>query len=516
MTATRPTRTRALLGGVLAYGLALAVGELFGGAISSAGAPLVAVGQALIDIAPEGPREFAIDVFGTADKPALLWGIAGATLVIGGVLGLIGRRLRWVPFLGLVMLAVIGTWATAQQMSGGLLVAVPSTSGALAGVLALWLFTSTAQVDTVESPGTDPVPASMSASRRSFLVTAAATVAVGVAAVTVGRSLASRASVAASRAMTMLRPVKNPLPPPSATTSLEVDGITPFVTSNADFYRIDTNLLAPQVATEGYQLTVKGMVDAVRTFTYDELANRAVNEYDITLSCVSNEVGGRLAGNARWQGFLLRDLLDEAGVQEGATQIVGRAVDDWTCGFPIEAAYDRDAIVALGMNGEPLPIEHGFPVRLVTPGIYGFLSACKWLVEIELTTYDFDPYWVARGWGERAPVQTFSRIDVPRGLARVSAGQVKIGGVAWAQTRGIARVEVQVDDEPWQTARLADELNLDTWRQWMFSWDATPGNHRLQVRATDGTGSTQTDRRDPPIPTGATGWHSIQVLVEEV
>ena len=195
---------------------------------------------------------------------------------------------------------------------------------------------------------------------------------------------------------------------------------------------------------------------------------------------------------------------------------MGRSVDGWTCGYPIEAAYDRNAIVALGMNGEPLPDRARLPRAPRTPGIYGFLSACKWLTEIELTTYDFDPYWVKRGWGEKAPIQTFSRIDVPKGLATCAGGPVAVGGVAWAQTRGIERVEVQVDDEPWQAATLADELNLDTWRQWMFAWDATPGSHRLQVRATDKSGDTQTDRRDPPIPTGATGWHSIQVVRERL
>jgi DMSO/TMAO reductase YedYZ molybdopterin-dependent catalytic subunit len=499
-----------VVSGVLAYALALAVGELIGGWLTRAGAPLVAVGQALIDTAPEGPRKFAIDLFGTSDKPALVWGIAGITVVVGAVLGLLGRKRWWLPYAGLVVLAAGGTWATANQTRAGLVSMVPSVVGALAGGCVLWLLVGGSFAAEPEASTSSAAP--LSASRRSFLVAAGATVAVGVAAVAIGRQLASRASASASRAMTALRPVRAPLPPPPSGVNLAVDGITPFMTSNADFYRIDTNLIAPQVAAEGYELAIKGLVDNARTFTYDDLADRAVNEYDITLTCVSNEVGGRLAGNARWQGFLLRDLLDEVGVRDGATQIVGHSVDGWTCGYPVEAAYDRNAIVALGMNGEPLPIEHGFPVRLVTPGIYGFLSACKWLTEIEMTTYDFVPYWVKRGWGGKAPIQTFSRIDVPKGLARVPAGPVAVGGVAWAQTRGIEKVEVQVDGEPWQAATLADELNLDTWRQWWFAWNATPGSHRLQVRATDKSGDTQTDVRDPPIPTGATGWHSIQVV----
>lgn len=496
---------------MLAFGFALAVGELVGGVVTRAGSPLFAVGQALVDHAPEDLRELAIDAFGTADKPALVWGTAAVTILLGGLLGLIGRRWPPAPYLGFAVLAGVGSWATSEQTTAGARSVVPSVGGALCGAAVVWWL---GRVRSGEGAAADPT-GPLSGSRRGFLIAAGATVVLGAAAVAVGRGLASRASAAASRAAVVLRSVRSPLPPPSPGTSLPVDGITPFTTPNADFYRIDTNLVVPQVAAEGYRLEIKGMVDEVRAYSYDDLAERAVNEYDITLTCVSNEVGGRLAGNARWQGFPLRDLLAEAGVQDGATQIVGRAVDGWTCGYPIEAAYDRDAIVALGMNGEPLPLEHGFPVRLVTPGIYGFLSACKWLTQIELTTYDFDPYWVQRGWGERAPIQTFSRIDVPRGLARVPAGTTAVGGVAWAQTRGIAGVEVQVDDGPWQAATLADELNLDTWRQWMFMWEATPGNHRLQVRATDGSGTTQVDRRDPPIPTGATGWHSIQVFVGE-
>jgi DMSO/TMAO reductase YedYZ molybdopterin-dependent catalytic subunit len=257
------------------------------------------------------------------------------------------------------------------------------------------------------------------------------------------------------------------------------------------------------------------MVDTEFELTYDELLDLPLIERHVTLACVSNEVGGHLIGNARWLGHPLAALLDRAGVDPAATQLVGRSVDGFTVGFPVSVATDgRDAMVALGMNGEPLPRRHGFPARLVVPGLYGYVSATKWLEEIELTTFDaFDAYWVERGWAQEAPIKTQSRIDVPRGGARVPAGPVAVAGVAWAQHRGITAVEVQVDDGEWQPASLADPLSDDTWRQWQFAWDASPGRHFLRVRATDGAGETQTSSYQPPFPDGATGYHRVVVDV---
>ncbi|MEX0756328.1 MAG: molybdopterin-dependent oxidoreductase, partial [Acidimicrobiia bacterium] len=264
-----------------------------------------------------------------------------------------------------------------------------------------------------------------------------------------------------------------------------------------------------------YTLAITGMVDRPLTLTYQELIDRPLVESDITLTCVSNEVGGKLVGNARWLGVRLDDLLDEAGIAPGADQIVGRSVDRYTCGFPVSALDGRDALVAIAMNGEPLPPEHGFPARLIVPGLYGYVSATKWLAEIELTTFDqFDHYWVDRGWDAEAPIKTQSRIDTPSALGRIAPGTTAIAGVAWAQTRGIDRVEVRIDDGPWQDAELAAELNDTTWRQWKLAWDATPGRHEISCRATDRTGTTQTEERTRPIPNGASGWHSIVVIVE--
>ena len=273
------------------------------------------------------------------------------------------------------------------------------------------------------------------------------------------------------------------------------------------------------MSVESWELSVKGLVDRQLTLSYADLVARPVVEADITLTCVSNEVGGQLMGTARWLGIRLDDLLAEAGIDPAADQIVGRSVDGYTCGFPVSALDGRDALIAIGMNGEPLPLEHGYPARLIVPGLYGYVSATKWLTELELTRFDrFDQYWVDRGWVDDAPIKVQSRIDTPKALSKTAAGPVAVAGVAWAQTRGIDRVEVQVDDGEWAEAALAAELNDVTWRQWSYAWNATPGRHDLRVRATertkDGGGAIQTDQRSEPFPSGATGQHQIVVIVE--
>jgi DMSO/TMAO reductase YedYZ molybdopterin-dependent catalytic subunit len=292
---------------------------------------------------------------------------------------------------------------------------------------------------------------------------------------------------------------------------LAVEGITPLVTPNTDFYRIDEALTIPSVDLASWRLGVRGMVDRPLSLSFDDLQGLPLVERYVTLACVSNEVGGRLVGNALWRGVRLADLLERAGVQAGATQLVGRSVDGFTVGFPIEAAVDgRDALIAIGMNGEPLPLRHGFPARLVVPGLYGYVSATKWLREIELTTWDeFDAYWIVRGWAKEAPVKVQSRIDVPREGANLAAGPNAIAGVAWAPHRGIERVEVRVGEGAWQEATLGASLADDAWRQWTFSWDATPGRHLIAVRATARDGEVQTADPHQPFPDGATGHHTV-------
>ena len=352
-------------------------------------------------------------------------------------------------------------------------------------------------------------------SRRAFLGVTAAVAAGAALAGAGGRALRGRFSAAESRAgVTLPRPAA-PLPPIPATAEAGVGGIAPFVTPNRDFYRVDTALIVPQVRAEDWTLSVTGMVDEPYELTYAELSDLDVVEADITMTCISNQVGGNLVGNARWLGVRTRDLLDRARPQGRADQLVGRSTDGYTCGFPIEAAYDRPCLVAIGMNGEPLPLRHGFPARLVTPGIYGYVGSTKWLTELEVTTFDaFDQYWVPRGYAEQAPIKTMARIDTPRSFESVAAGRVTVGGVAWAQTRGIRAVEIRIDDGEFEPAVLAGEVARETWRQWRYEWDATPGRHDLTVRAVDGTGERQTEDRAEPLPDGASGWMSLVVNVE--
>lgn len=294
-----------------------------------------------------------------------------------------------------------------------------------------------------------------------------------------------------------------------------VTGISPIVTPNSDFYRIDTAIVVPSVDVNGWELSISGMVDRPYTMNFAELIDMGLVETPVTLSCVSNRVGGNLVDNAVWRGVPLSDVLNRAGVQRAATQIVGRSVDNWNSGFPTEYAFDgRVALVAVAMNGEPLPREHGFPVRLVIAGLYGYVSATKWLEEIRLTTWEgFDSYWVPRGWAKRGPIKTQSRIDVPRNSARVRAGRVAVAGVAWAPTKSVEGVQVQVGNGPWVNADLSNNMSVNSWRQWVYAWNATPGTYKIRCRATDGTGYTQTSEIRPPAPDGATGWHTIDVTV---
>ncbi|MGG8406871.1 molybdopterin-dependent oxidoreductase, partial [Streptomyces sp. 12297] len=323
------------------------------------------------------------------------------------------------------------------------------------------------------------------------------------------------------RSALRLPPPASPAEPVPPGADLRIRQLSPFITPNRDFYRVDTALVVPKTRASDWSLTLHGEgVARPLTLDYDALLRRELIERDITLACVSNEVGGPYVGNARWLGVRLADLLREAGVrppsQGGpADQLVARSVDGMTLGTPVETVMDgRDALLAVGMNGEPLPFAHGFPVRMVVPGLYGYVSACKWLRELRLTTFEaYDAYWVKRSWAARAPVKTQSRIDTPRSFAKPKAGRVAVAGVAWAQHRGISKVEVRVDGGAWREARLAAADTVDTWRQWVWEWEAAEGRHELQVRATDGTGRTQTGRRAGTVPDGATGWHTVVVNV---
>ncbi|WP_037624064.1 sulfite oxidase [Streptomyces aureus] len=533
----RPGWPRVALGalsGALAGFASLAVAELVAAAVRPQSSPVIAVGGAAIDATPAAVKDWAIRHFGTNDKLVLQLGILAVLAVLALALGGLAVRFRRVGAAGVLLFGGIGAAAAVSRPdSSSLTDALPSVVGAVAAALLLYVLvgrlTAPARSKAGESgslseEGAGGPPVSEGWDRRGFVLAAGSAAAASVAAGAVGRSLnASRGQGAVtSRNKLVLPSPQSPAQPIPMRAGLHIPGISSFLTPNADFYRVDTALVVPKVDANSWRLRIHGKgVRSPRTYSFDDLLRRELIERDITLTCVSNEVGGPYVGNARWIGVRLADLLAECGIKPPsrggpADQLVSRSVDGMTIGSPVEDVMDgRDAMLALGMNGLPLPFEHGFPVRMVVPGLYGFVSACKWIKDIELTTFDsYDPYWVKRGWARRAPIKTESRIDTPKPFARPKAGTVMIAGVAWAQHRGIDKVEVRIDDGPWQEADLAAEDTRDTWRQWSLPWRATTGGHTLTVRATDRTGAVQTDKRTRTIPDGASGWHSVVVTVE--
>jgi DMSO/TMAO reductase YedYZ molybdopterin-dependent catalytic subunit len=510
-------RWAAALAGALAAAVALAVTAVADGFSPRMPSVVAAVGQNIIQLTPGWLTREGIEAAGTADKPILLVTIVVACVALGARVGTVAARRPAVAPIGFGVAALVGVWSTRAVPGTPLLGALVTALVAVAaGVVTLRLLLAHAPHRTPlagEGPDAGPVTAADPLERRRFLgLAAGAGAAVAVFAAT-GRVLGRAVTDAAQRVGITLPAAADPVAAPAAGTSLEVAGLSPLVTPNADFYRIDAALQVPVVDLASWRLGIEGLVDEALSFSFDDLLAMPLVERHITLSCVSNEVGGDLVGTAKWLGVPLPALLERAGIDPSATQVVGRSVDGFTVAFPLELALDgRDALVAVAMNDEPLPFIHGFPARLVVPGLYGYVSATKWLSSIELTTDDVDPYWIVRGWAREGPVKTQSRIDVPRS-GDVPAGRTAVAGVAWAPTRGIEAVEVRLDEGRWQEARLADSLGVDTWRQWVYEWDATPGEHTIEVRATDGEGDTQTGRRVPVFPDGATGHDRIFVTV---
>jgi DMSO/TMAO reductase YedYZ molybdopterin-dependent catalytic subunit len=501
--------------GLLSAAVALGVGHLTAGLLGGTSSPVIAVGSTAIDASPEWLKSYAIRTFGTNDKTVLVAGIGLVVGIVAVVVGVIALHRPRVGVAALVALGTLGAAAAIGRPENGIGAAVPSIVATLAGLATFSRLRRAAGIPTPVTGAATADPALPSSfDRRRFLLAGAG--AAGLAAVSglAGRFLMRRAEATASRAAVRIPAPTDVAPLPPAGADLHIPDVGPFITPNDHFYRVDTALLVPSVTTEGWTLRVHGMVRKELSLDYPTLLSRPLIERDVTLTCVSNPVGGRYIGNARWIGAPLADLLREAGVSSGADQIVSRSVDGFTVGTPKAVVMDgRDAMLAVGMNGEPLPLEHGFPVRMIVPGLYGYVSATKWLVDIELTTFGaYDAYWVRRGWAQQAPIKTESRIDTPKQSATVTAGPVTVAGIAWAQHRGISRVEVSVDGA-WQPARLAAQDTIDTWRQWVFVWDATPGDHTLAVRATDDTGATQTATPADPAPNGATGDHTIWVTV---
>jgi DMSO/TMAO reductase YedYZ molybdopterin-dependent catalytic subunit len=503
------SRANAALAGAAAGTAAVGLNELIAGLLPGAPSFVVEVGAAVITLQPAGAKQFVVDLFGTADKLAFNLLIVAVAIIGSAVLGIVART-RF----GLAALGFVGAGLGALVVSlliDPLVQPVPAIASSVAsigaGVAVIRGLLGGRPPETAEMP---------SWSRRRFIGTSLAVAGVAVAGGVVGRWVGEQLRVAAPVDVPPVPDPVNPLPELAAGTDLALPGLTPIVTPNPAFYRIDTSLLTPSVDAATWRLTVTGMVDRSLSFTYDDLLALPLYQQYVTIACVSNEVGGDLVGNALWTGARLREVLDMAGVQPGATQVVGRAFDGWTAGFPTEWVMtdEREALIAVAMNGEPLPAEHGFPARLIVPGLFGYVSATKWLTEIELTTWDgFDGYWVPLGWAKEGPILTQSRIDVPRSGSSVSPGEVAVAGVAWAPDRGVTQVEVQVDDGTWSPAELSVPISDATWVQWRYSWDASPGTHNIRVRATDGTGTVQDSHVTRPPPDGARGYHRIQVSV---
>ncbi len=576
------------LGGLVAGGVALGVAQLVAGVTKPEAFPVVAVGNAVVDLTPAPLKEWAIRTFGESDKAALVGGVFVALVAVAAGIGALARRSAAVGRAGFAAVGLVGLAAVVTRPGAGLLDVAPVLVGVAAGMWTLeWLLrragaraeggparrtgeagplagTAAApprpsddvgapaetegsgrpagiarsgetvvrapQAGPAANPAANPEvreraerPAVMRSSedgrpvfnRRGLLVGAAGGVVAAGASAALGRMLsAGREAETARVAVSLPRPARaaGPLP---AGVDFRIPGLSPFVTSNRDFYRVDTALLVPRVEPREWTLRIHGLVDRPVELTYADLLRRPLMEADVTLTCVSNEVGGPYVGNARWLGVRMADVLREAGIRSEADMLLSTSHDGWTCGTPVDVVMDgRNALFAIAMNGEPLPLDHGFPVRQVVPGLYGYVSATKWVVDIKVTRFDQDEaYWTPRGWAARAPIKTQSRIDVPRNGASVPPGRTKVAGVAWAQHTGIAAVEVRIDGGAWRQAALAEVPGPDTWRQWALDWDAAPGEHVIEVRATDAAGRTQPEQRTSPAPDGATGWHSVTVRV---
>jgi DMSO/TMAO reductase YedYZ molybdopterin-dependent catalytic subunit len=500
------------MAGIASGALSLGLAEVVAGIVSPESAPLIALGGVVVDAVPPWLKDFAVQNFGRHDKQVLL----GSALVIAlllsalaGVLAVQGKQWGTYLVLGLGGLAAL---AAATRPDAGTLSVLPSLVGALVGMFVLnWMAPQVRQAITAPA-GTR----SAEVTGRRALLALGSVLAGGVVTGGLGRLLGGRLRGAQSSRAAITLPVPaDPAPALPAGVSVGVDGVTPFLTPNEDFYRIDTALITPLLRAEDWQLRIHGLVDQEVTISYAELIKGGLVERDVTLMCVSNEVGGDLTGNARWLGLPIGPLLTRAGPKSNADMVLSKSSDGFTAGTPLKVLTDgRDAMLAIGMNGEPLPVEHGFPVRMVVPGLYGYVSATKWVVDLEVTRFDqAQGYWTPRGWSELGPVKTESRFDVPRDVDRVEAGTVMVAGIAWAQHRGVKAVEVRVGTGNWQPATLGAEDSVDTWRQWFFRWEATAGRYQLQVRATDADGAVQTADEAPPNPDGATGYHTINVTV---
>jgi DMSO/TMAO reductase YedYZ molybdopterin-dependent catalytic subunit len=534
---------RGLAAGVASGALGVCVAYLVSGITGPIGSPVVAVGEMSIDLSPPPVKNFAIREFGAHDKLVLEIGVLVVLALFAAVIGMLAVTRIRDGLAGIAIFAAVGLIAAGTRPTATPVDLLPTLIGAGAAAFALVELARAASATDVgpaawrpassKPAGTPPgqrepvgiAPAdtrqddraslTVAEPRRRFLALGATAAGASAVAYLGGRLLSEHANVTSAQRSLRLPAPARAAPPLPVGSELRIPGLSPFITPNPAFYRVDTAIVLPQIPPANWRLRVHGMVSRELTLTFDELIRRPLIEDYITLCCVSNPVAGPYIGNARWLGASLGALLREAGIKAGADQLYCTSFDGFTSGTPVQTAMDgRDAMLAVAMNGEPLPVAHGFPVRTVVPGLYGYVSACKWITDIEVTTYANNAaYWAQRGWYQRAPIKTESRIDVPSGQGPLASGNATIAGVAWAQHKGIDAVEVRVDGGPWRQATLAAVPGIDTWRQWMLSWSATPGTHRIEARATDATGYTQTPLAEPPEPNGASGYPTVNVTV---
>lgn len=510
----------AALAGVVAGATGIAAGELAAGLLSPLVSPVTALGGAVIDAVPAGVKEAVIQLFGTSDKIVLVFSIIMVAAVLAAVAGVVEHRWKGAGLVLAGLAGVAGLSAAVTRAQATPQAAIAPLAAAVVTMLLLRTLirrlqawgASAERASTEAAPSTGPA----SLARRSFMNAMAVSSIAAAVGGTVTAVLTRATAVASGFRSSLTLPA--PATPAQAVppgASLSVSGISPLVTPNADFYRIDTALTVPAIDPPSWKLKVTGMVEREIELDFATLLAKPMTERHITIACVSNEVGGDLIGNARWLGWPVRELLAMAGPKAGADMVLSTSNDGWTASTPLQALTDdRDALLAVGMNGEPLPLEHGFPVRMIVPGLYGFVSATKWLTELRVTRFaDQTAYWTTRGWSDHGPIKTQSRIDVPRNGRTVKAGTVQFGGVAWAQHRGVSRVELRVHRGSWQQATLAAGISTDTWYQWQHTLDLAAGDHEVQVRATDSSGQPQTEDKAPVAPDGATGYHTITVKV---
>lgn len=508
MHARRSDTFRAATAGLVAALVAVGLAELVAAIVEPSASPFAVIGSGLIDLAPSWAKDTAIALFGTGDKVALIVGVALVLAVVAALAGILELRR---PPIGAVILAALGALAVVAAMirpGAGPFAWLPGLVAGLVAVIVLRVLVQ--RLRPVAGLAPDEID------RRRFLIWTTGAAAAGLVLLVVGNVArgATRSIEAVRDALRLPKAARAAAPVPAG-ADLKIPGLAPVVTPNAEFYRIDTALIVPRIDPADWSLRIHGMVEREVRLTWDELVALPMQESDVTLACVSNEVGGSLIGNARWLGVPVRELLARAGVDPDADMVLSTSSDGFTASTPLEALTDdRDALLAVGMNGEPLPIEHGFPARLVVPGLYGYVSATKWVTQLEVTRFDrATAYWTTRGWSERGPIKLQSRIDVPRRGQSVPAGETVIAGMAWQQQVGIAGVEVRVDDGPWRRAELATAISADTWVQWSLDWTAESGSHTIECRALSVEGETQTSDPAPPAPDGAQGWHRIDVSV---